>query len=349
MMLLRAFLVCFLLFVIPCTTPAQSPPNHWKALLVDADQLRSQWTASSWRQARKKYQTVLLKLRRSGLRREEARVLRSLGLVELALGDTTAALQTLTPSLNLLKELNIADAELVDTLSDAASAQLQIGNNEQARALCNESLELSRSLSYAKGEGLTLELMGQVEYASGNLAKSLDLFEIALPILNRAGDDRGLAQTFLDFGYSYSDLSETAKAKAFYEQALALWRKINDPRCEALTLTALGHLYSKLGDKQRALNLYYQSIELLKPVEDRIALAYNFDGLGFIHAGLGETSAALQDYTKTLQLFREAKFRYGEVGALWRVGQIYIANEDYETALDYLNNSLMLSRSLGDP
>jgi len=356
--LLRPFLVCFLLFVVPGTSdslvlqrrsPVQSTPNDWKTLLADADQLRSQWTAASWRQARQKYQTALLELRRSGSHREEARVLRSLGLVELALGDTTAALQTLTSSLNLLKELKIADTELVDTLNDAASAQLQIGNNKQARTVCNESLELSRSLSYAKGEGLTLELMGQVEYASGNLTKSLDLFQTALPILKRAGDERGQAQTFLDFGYSFSDLSETDKAKTSYEQALTLWRKITDPRSEALTLTALGHLYSKLGNKQQALNLYYQSIELLQPIEDRIALAYNFDGLGFIHAGLGDTSAALQDYTKTLQLFREAKFRYGEVAALWRVGQIHIANEDYQTALDYLNNSLMLSRSLGDP
>jgi len=325
----------------------QATSNDWKNLIAEADSLRSQWSAVAWRQALQKYQAVLPKLRRATLRREEARVLRSLGLVHLALGNTSLALEKLTASLVLLEGLKSRDAELVDTLNDVANAYLLIGNNSQARENCNRSLELSRSLQYAKGEGLSLELTGQVEYASGDRTRSLDFYSAALTILKKENDQAALAQTFLDFGYSYSDLSETEKAMQSFEQALVLWRGVKNPRGEALTLTALGHLYTKLGDKQRALNLYDQSIQLLEPLEDRIAMAYNYDGQGFTYSSLGETSIALQKYTKKLELFREADYRYGQIGTLWNIGELHIANEDYPKALDYLNKSLALMRSIG--
>ncbi len=344
-----------LLLVITCSglqlfaSSAPATAGNWKDDVAEADALRSEWNAVSWREALRKYQSVLPKLRRLAFRREEARVLRSLGLVYLALGNTDLALEKLTASLALLEQIKSRDIELVDTLNDVANAHLVIGNNSQALAHCNKSLNLSRSLRYAKGEGLSLELSGQVEYSLGNRIRSIELYTAALSILKKEDDHTGLAQTFLDLGFSYSDLSEADKATEAYNQALDLWRSVRNPRGEALTLTGMGHLYSKLGDKQRALNLYYQSIQLLEALEDRIALAFNFDGLGYIHSGFGERSTALQEYTRTLELFRQAKYRYGELQTLWKIGEIHVANEDYVKALDYLNRSLALGQTMGDP
>jgi CHAT domain-containing protein len=343
--LLRSLLVCAL-FAGVVTSTAQV--TGWKVQLSEANALRSQWTATAWRRALQKYQLALTNIRRASLRREEARVLRSIGLVHLALGDNTLALQNLNASLSLLKQLNVADTETADTLNDLANIHLLLGHNEEARTSCKESLNLSRKLAYLKGEGLAIELEGQVEYASGNLAGSLDLYDKALAVLKLTNDDTTLAQAFLDIGYSYSDLNETEKARPVFEQALGLWRSAKNPRGEALTLTALGHLHSKLGEKQQALDLYDQSIQLLEPLEDRIAIAFNVGGLGYIHAGLGDPSA-LEDYARMLELCSQANYRYGEAGALWKIAELHITNEDYKSALDYLNKSSAIAQSLGDP
>jgi CHAT domain-containing protein/tetratricopeptide (TPR) repeat protein len=330
----------------------QSEATHsadWKQQLAEADKLRSQWNAVAWRKAIPKYQALIFQLRRARMRDEEAGVLRSLGVTYLSLGDNDLASQNLTLSLELRKQLRSNDVELVDNLNDLVNIDLLVSNNVQARIHCAESLKISRSLRYDKGEGIALELMGQIEYASGNLSGSLDSYEAALSILKKANDRASLAQTFLDLGYSYSDLSETDKARSSYEQALVLWRSAGNPRGEALTLTALGHLYSKVGEKQKALDLYYNSIRLLEPLEDRIALAFNFDGLGFIHSSLGEKATALEDYTKTLGSYRKAKYQYGEVGVLSKIGEIYVSNEEYTTALTHLNRSMALARTIGDP
>jgi CHAT domain-containing protein len=344
--LLRSLLICSLLAGVAVTT---AQVTGWKVQVSEADALRSQWTATAWRRALQKYQLALTSVRRASLRREEARVLRSIGLVHLALGDNTLALQNLDSSLSLLKALKVADTETADTLNDLANTQLLLGHNEEARTFCKESLDLSRKLAYLKGEGLAIELEGQVVYASGDREGSLDLYNKALAVLKQTNDDTGIAQTFLDIGYSYSDLNETEKARPAFEQALALWRSAKNPRGEALTLTALGHLHTKLGEKQKALDLYHQSIQLLEPLEDRIAMAFNFDGLGYTHAGLGETDTALREYTRTLELFSQSNYRYGEAGALYTIAELHISNEDYKTALDYLNRSSAIAQSLGDP
>ena len=355
---LRRPLISSLLFLLTCNgaSPAapfsQTPSKNWQDLVAEADRLSSRWTAASWREALRKYQTVLPKLRRSALRREEARVLESIGMVHLALGDTRLAQQSLILSLRILRELKAADSEMVDTLNNLANVQILLSddkNNEQARTHCKESLDLSRSLGYLKGEGWALELAGQVEYLAGNFLGSLQLYTTALPVLKKANDQAGLAQAFLDIGITYSDLNETENAIRYFNQALDSWRAIGNPRGEALTLTVFGHLRSKLGEKQAALDLYFQSIQLLEPLADRIALAFNYDGLGFIHNGMGETSSALQAYTKAFELFSEAKYGFGRPGSLWNIGEIYIANEDYKRALVYLNKSLELSHAVGNP
>src|ERR1043166_3564911 len=329
--LLRLLMTCMLLCAVAA---AQASKNSWQDQVSEADALRAQWNAVTWRRALQKYQAALTKLRSASLRREEARVLRSIGLVHVALGDNTLALQNLTSSLDLLKQLKVSDTEFVDTLNDIANTHLLLGNNDRARDVCKESVDLSRSLSYVKGEGMALELSGQVEYGSGNQTGSIDLYKSALVILKQTNDDASLAQTYLDLGYSYSDLHETDNAWRAFDQALPLWRSARDPHGEALTLTALGHLHSKLGEKQQALDLYHQSLQLLEPLEDRIAMGLNFDGLGFINTSLGESSTALQQYTKTFELYSQANYRSGEPGALSKMAELHIINEDYATALD---------------
>jgi tetratricopeptide (TPR) repeat protein len=228
---LRSRLICALVVGLAVSTTAQIP--NWKLQLSEADALRSQWTATAWRRALQKYQLALTNIRRASLRREEARVLRSIGLVHLALGDNTLALENLNSSLSLLKQLKVDDAETADTLNDLANIQLLLGHNEEARTVCQESQSLSRKLAYRKGEGLAIELEGQVGYNSGNLTGSIDLYNSALAILKAIDDDESLAQTLLDLGYSYSDLNETEKARPAFEEALTLWRDVKNPRGEA--------------------------------------------------------------------------------------------------------------------
>ncbi|MCM3874092.1 MAG: CHAT domain-containing protein [Pyrinomonadaceae bacterium] len=318
-------------------------------LLVEADQLRSQWNAESWRAAIQKYKTALVNQRAVKARQEEIKTLRLIGELHSALSAPKLALPYFHQALAILRHFEPRRTEEVEIMNDLANAHLLLGENKKALEYCRAGLQLSRSINYSRGEAQALELLGQVQYASGNLTQSLKLYDQALPIWRNLNDPTGQAQTLLDSGYTYSDLSETDNAFKLYNEALPLWRAISNPRGEALTLTAMGHLYSKLGQKQQALNLYLQSIELLQPIEDQIALAFNHDGLAYVLSELGEQTKALEQYEQALSLFRKVEYRYGEVGALGKIGGIYLLQGDYSKALEYLRQSLALGQTIGDP
>ena len=157
--------------------------NTWRHELSEADKLRNQWDASAWRRAIPKYQGVVFQLSRLGLSRDEARAIRSLGLIHLSLGNNSIALQNLSLCLTLLKKLNAQDLEVADTANDLASVMILLGSFNEARATLDESLIVSRSLRYARAEGIALELIGQVEYSVGNLTTSLDRLRNACHIV----------------------------------------------------------------------------------------------------------------------------------------------------------------------
>lgn len=318
-------------------------------LLLEADRLRGQWNAESWRTAIQKYSEALANLRAVKARHEETKTLRLIGELHSALNAPKLALPYFHQARAILRRFQPSRPEEGEIVNDLANAHLLLGENQKAMEYCRAGLKLSRSINYSRGEAQALELMGQVQYASGNLAQSLKLYEQALPIWRNLNDPTGQAQTLLDSGYTYSDLSESDNALKFYNEALPLWRATGNPRGEALTLTAMGHLYSKLGQKQQALNLYLQSIELLQPIEDQIALAFNHDGLGYVHSELGEQTEALEQYEQTLSIFRKVEYHYGEVGALGKIGGIYLLQGDYPKALEYLRLSLALGQTMGDP
>ena len=62
----------------------------------------------------------------------------------------------------------------------------------------------------------------------------------------------------------------------------------------------------------------------------------------------GQLTAALESLNRALEIARQTKNRQQEGLALNNVSQIYYARGDYETSLDYLNQSLAIQQEIGD-
>ena len=67
-----------------------------------------------------------------------------------------------------------------------------------------------------------------------------------------------------------------------------------------------------------------------------------------IHSARGDYETALRYLEQSLEISREIGDRKNEGGALNNIGEIYRARGDYETAFRYLEQSLEISREIGD-
>ena len=115
------------------------------------------------------------------------------------------------------------------------------------------------------GLARVLNLMGDLFGRIGDLQRSLEYFNRALPLWRDLRDRRGEAQALLGVGYNYSGLGDDLKAIEYYDDALGLWQAVNDRRGQALTLHAQGFSYSNLGEKQKTLDLFHRARELTEP------------------------------------------------------------------------------------
>ncbi|WP_254567893.1 tetratricopeptide repeat protein [Oscillatoria sp. HE19RPO] len=71
-------------------------------------------------------------------------------------------------------------------------------------------------------------------------------------------------------------------------------------------------------------------------------------GMGRIYSALGDKQTALDYFNQSLTLSRQVWDKATEAAILNNIGQVYSALEDKQTALDYLNQSLTVSRQVGD-
>ncbi len=142
---------------------------------------------------------------------------------------------------------------------------------------------------------------------------------------------------------------ETSKGPwTTYNQSLPLTPASGGYPGEATTLNNIGRVYSVLGDKQTAL-------DYLQPI-----FAPNIGKWGYrwrshnpqqyrrVYDELGDKQTALDYYNQSLPLSRQVGDKVGKPQPLTILAGFTPALGDKQTALDYYNQSLPLSRQVGD-
>ncbi len=135
------------------------------------------------------YQQSLVIKERIGNVQGKAATLAMLGQLLAAQGDSDTALNYLQQSLEILERLQSPDAEtvrqaLAGVQYELAGIKANQGQIEEAIALYEQSLELSKSIGDVRGKAITLGMMGQLlVYEKGDFATALNYLHQSLEIL----------------------------------------------------------------------------------------------------------------------------------------------------------------------
>ena len=123
------------------------------------------------------------------------------------------------------------------------------GGLDEARVQCEAALAVSRQSTVDQPTAKALNCLGEVAYFRQELDEALDFFRRAQQLWDKAGDDRGRAQTLLLQGYvALWTLSRFDQAlDPALERAQALWASLGDKREQAITLVADSRLQQRRG------------------------------------------------------------------------------------------------------
>lgn len=336
-------------------TPPQRLEGEAARAAGEAEEFRERQDQTSQLDALRKYDEARRLWESAGAWGRAAETLCDMGDVHFALSQYPQASAHYAQALSLGERSGDPLARLA-ALHGAGYVRVYLGEKQEALSYAQQMLdlvegaapELRDSADYRRARARALNIMGEVYYSFGELHKSIEMFEQALPLWTHAGERSGQALALLNLGYSHSDLSNPVVAADYFQRALALWQSAGERRGAALTQTALGGTHSTLGEEQLALNMHRQAAEYFAAAGDRRGQAAALNGVASVYHDLNEYQSAFDNYSEALRLYEAIGSRDFVALNKFLVGRILYQMGQTDKALTYYEESLDLSRALGE-
>ena len=193
----------------------------------------------------------------------------------------------------------------------------RLGQNEQAQAMLERSLEILRPLNEPRVLVEALTFLGNVMEFTGNYSRASELYTEGLEIATTVGDRwfAALCRLCLAGEGITRSMGKPERAHEQLQSVVAEWRLIGDPRITAIALNTLSWMAIKLGRYDEARATLEESILLNTSIGDR----WN---LGFAYRGLAHIARAQGDHVQAVDMFRKALTTFTEVGARQDVARV---------------------------
>eukprot|EP00968_Pinguiococcus_pyrenoidosus_P022862 scaffold3423_cov153-Pinguiococcus_pyrenoidosus.AAC.1 len=109
---------------------------------------------------------------------------------------------------------------------------------------------------------MTLNNLGNVYQALGELPRAIELYEQSLAIFRETNNRPGQADTLGNLGNAYKKTGDPERAIQLFKESLAICREVGRHSAEVNALHNLADLYGEKGDFVRAIDYYRDSLHL---------------------------------------------------------------------------------------
>lgn len=192
---------------------------------------------------------------------------------------------------------------LMQALNLAFVARFELGKLEEARAKGEALVELAEAEGddglLAKGANN----MGLIHSLEGDWEQALSCFRLALPLYERTGAGRGLAQTHHNLGNAFRYLERPDESDRAYRKAAELADEIDYPFVSAMATLGRADLERVRGRPGMARRLVERGLRQARSVGDPVTEADGLRIRGLLRASGGEdTAGGLDDLRRAREL-----------------------------------------------
>jgi len=194
-----------------------------------------------------------------------------------------------------------------------------------------------------------LQMIARNHYNASNYVQSKEYYERALGIFKKNQYFEGIAITLNEMARILGHWGEYDEALNKNQEALRFWDEINDKLGIASAYNGIGRIYEELGDYDNAFEYYRKSLNLYQEIGKSSEIVTTTLHLGDIYLKKELYDKALEYYFRA-ELIGKALSNNNKLNAiiLGSIGEAYNDKGDYLKALDYVQKSLKVLKSLGD-
>ena len=189
---------------------------------------------------------------------------------------------------------------------------------------------------------------GQLAYGQGDLAGAASLFEEALSLGRRLGDDELAARALVELGQVRRAEGDLDRAAALSEEGLTASRRLGNPGHAAIALNTLGQIARRRGDLAGATTRHEEALNLFENLRNERGEAYTLGNLGIVALGRGDAGRSLALNQESLGLYEELRDKTGRAFASVNLGDASRQHGDEKRASHLYEQALALYRELGN-
>jgi tetratricopeptide (TPR) repeat protein len=196
----------------------------------------------------------------------------------------------------------------------------RLGQQEQAQATLERSLEILRPLHEPRVLVEAISFLGLVMEFTGNYPRASECYTEGLEIATAVGDQWYAALCRLLLAGEGSLRLPASKPENAYERlksVVADWRRIGDPRLTAVALNNLSWMAVRLERYDEAREALEESVLLNTSIGDR----WN---QGFAYRGLGLIAQAQDEHRQAVDMFGKSLSTLTEIGARQDVARVLV-------------------------
>jgi tetratricopeptide (TPR) repeat protein len=165
---------------------------------------------------------------------------------------------------------------------------------DEAQALGQEALAISRKLKDLRGIATTLLNLGMLAREDEQFPHAIELLDESLTLWRQLGDPKWIALATMNLGIAYRMAGQTERAEALLSESSELHARLGDRFQLAVIAYSRGHIEREAGRPNRANKLYAEALRYFDAVGARDAVVEAIEWIAVSGEAMGQTLPALR-------------------------------------------------------
>lgn len=195
-------------------------------------------------------------------------------------------------------------------------------------------------------EAKGLLIKGVILYNKDDNKTAFSLFELALELFQKGGDQSGMARAYNNLGGASNALNQPEKALAYQEKALAIRIAINDPLLSS-SYNMLGNIYLNKGDYPKAIDYYLKGLPISEKNNDKYIRSSLLNNIAQIYWKQNRYAEAFDYTSQCLVLEKEDNDYKGMAGSYNNLAGIRIDQDNMDDGLRYCKEAIAYAEKVG--
>jgi signal transduction histidine kinase len=250
---------------------------------------------------------------------------------------TSNLLHSQTPTLDSLRQLLKShpqkDTVRVNLLNNFG-LEARKGVADDALNAYTESLELSRTLGYKKGEATSLLGLGFHHRFMGETKLGLDYSNQALQAFQEIKDTAQLIACYYNLVTIYSLQANYEMAIKVALEGLKLAELVDNSKWLILMNYQMGEVYMRMNDPETGGSYYSKSLKIAEAVNNLEGMHHAYSGLGWKFEFRQQLDSALYYYGKQYEIFNEMNEPRGRLESTLNILQVKEKLGQYKEVFD---------------